>query len=102
MTVKSIIEDWLKEGRTAWIASQGLHPFALLDLRVHDLAMAILEHVTEAQASPTSEGLLDTRYSIDKQMTSSPVETISSAKETQAAAGEGPLPEEMTSVLKRA
>src|ERR1035437_9213306 len=51
-TVKSIIQDWLNEGRVAWISSQGLHPFALLDRRVDALSLSILTHVVQDDSIP--------------------------------------------------
>ena len=75
-----------------------MHPFALMDNRANDLALKILEHVTESQASPASEGGLDTQSSTDRQ-DRTVLETILSAKETQAVSIEGPSLKEVSSVL---
>ena len=100
-TVKGIIQEWLGDARVAWISSGGLHPFALLDLRVHDLSMKILTHVTELQAEPASEGLLDTQVSSEKQIPLV-LEKISPVEETQAAAKEEPGLKEVSERAQRA
>jgi len=101
VTVKSIIQEWLGAARVSWISSQGLHPFALLDLRVHDLSLKILNHVLEAQAEPVREGALDTQVSSEKQ--NPPVlETISPVEETQAAEKEVPGLKEVSERAQRA
>ena len=101
LSVRDLIHDWLLDGRTAWISSGGLHPFALMQMRVDALTMSILEHVTAAQAEPAREGLLDTHTSSEKQ-SPAPVETTSPEKETQAATKEEPGLKEVSERAPRA